>query len=525
MSVLHDAERRVFVQLEQGGVQCGFVLDGAPVMVEVEQEAAALPLRAVAFGAGLVVESMPIKAAALVGEAAADAGSLSATLALDAFDVWAARADHPLQTIGVRAWLAPVGDDGLPIDAAGNVAPLSNEYEIFRGVLRDPSPDLDAGLLSFTAAPITRTVDIQFPPAAIDAERFPDAPTESTSNAVPVIYGTVRGLPLRAVSDVTANPVRLVVAGHPIVSTTVDIYRDGALVDGAQPVLYDIDEIGGAYAYVEIAKVDYEAGSNLYGLSVTGWRAPDGTAIDGLGDVLIHLWRTYADEQHYELDMQRAESARPTLNRYTVGTFSNAQQADTGLLRIMVSWIGQQFPVAFGASGGRFGWDATRLPSDPEIPGLTIGTLTYGVDAHQRLGPTESSADDIVNRWQIHFGIDGYARGTVSVLTGDATTMGALRGSVSRWGRSPLQRIDAPAIGSADSAWSVLTDRARTGAFVRESVTYAGLPGRWYDAPLFRVVLVTDDALGYDAEPCLIVALAPDIIGRVSMTLLRLRPM
>jgi hypothetical protein len=514
---------RVFVQLDQGGVQRGFILDNAPVQCEVEQEAAAEPLRLVEFGPGLVVESLPIKAAALVGESAADAGSLSATLALDAFDVWSARADHPLQTITVRVWLALVDDTGLPVWEDGTDRPLSNAAEIFRGVLRDPAPDLDAGTLSFTAAPILRTVDIMFPPCAIEAERFPAAPEDSTANAVPIIYGTVQGLPLRAVSDVTALVIRLVVAGHPIVSLSLDIYRDGVVVDAGVPVLYDIDEMGGEYAYVEIAKVDYTAGSNLYARTVTGWRAPDGAAIDALGDVLLHLWRTYSDERYYELDLRRAEAARATLNRYSIGVYSDTQQADTGLIRILVSWIGGQFPVAFGASGGRFGWDATRIPTDVEIPGLTVGTLTYGLDAHDREGPAESSADEIVNRWEIHYGLDGYARGAVSVLRADWRTMGALRGSVSRWGESPIERVDCPAISTPDSAWSVLTDRARLKSVVRESVTYHALDGTWYAQPLFGVVLVTDARCGYDREPCLIVGLAPSLDGRVSMSLLRVR--
>lgn len=522
MSVTQRAHR-VFVQLDQGGTQRGFVLDGAPIQCEVEQEAEAQPLRLVDFGPGLVVDSMPVKAASLVGESASAEGSLSATLALDAFDIWTPRADRPLQTITVRAWLAMVDDTGVPVWSDGTARPLSNDAEIFRGVMRDPSPDLDAGLISFTAAPQMRTVDIMFPPAAIDAERFPGAPTDSTANAVPVIYGTVRGLPLRAVSDVTALTIRLVVAAHPIVSATLSIYRDGAVVAAGVPVLYDIDGMGGVYAYVEITKVAYTAGTNVYADSVTGWRSPAGTAIDGLGDVLLHMWRTYSDQRYYELDTTRAQAARATLNRYTVGIYSDTQQADTGLIRILVSWIGGQFPVAFGTSGGRFGWDATRLPTDAEIPGLTVGTLTYGLDAHQREGPVESSADDIINRWEVHFGLDGYARGTVNVLRADWRTMGALRGSVSRWGESPIERVDCPAVGTADSAWSVLTDRARLASVVRESVTYTGLGGEWYGMPLFRVVLVTDARAGYDREPCLIVGIAPGTDGRVSLSLLRIR--
>lgn len=523
MTLLRHAERRLFVMLDARGARRGFIVDGAPCMLTVQgldDSDETVPL---AFGAGLTVETLPVKAASLVGEAAAASGSLSATLALDEFDVWATRADIPLQTIEVRAWFAPVGDDGIPIDRDGDPSSLRPEYEIFRGVLRSPQVDLYAGTLTFTAEAPLQIMDVQFPPRAIDADRFPDAPEGSTTNAVPVIYGTVASVPLYAVSDVTDPSIRLVVAGHPIVSTAVNIMRDGAVVGAAAPVLYDVDELGGEYAYVVIAKVTYDAGSNLYAYVVVGWRGPDGTAIDGLGDALIHLWRTYSRERATDLDMTRCEAARAPLNRYKLAMLANSQQADTGLMRILSGRLGGQFPVAFGLSGGRFGWDCTRLPTPGELPALVVGTLTYGLDAHDRAGPDESDAGAVVTQFEVHYGLDPYAGGSTFVLRGDSSNFGALRGAVSRWGQSPIQRYDCPDISDGGTAWAVLTDFARALSAVRESVTYPGLPGWWHDLPLLSVVEVTDAPAGYSAEPCLITALAPGVDGRVSMTLLRIR--
>lgn len=514
--------RRIFIVLDADGERRGFVTDGAPVSATVYGD-----INPIGFGPGLDVSTLPVRAASLMGETAQDAGSISASLALDAFDLWAIRDDVPEQTVKVRAWLAPVGDGGYPVDPDGGEWPLRPEFEIFRGVIRSPDWDLDARTLAFTAAPDLRQLDAQFPPFAIDVQRFPGAPTDSTTNAVPVVYGTVYGLPLYAVSDTTATPIRLLVAGHPLTSTTVDIMRDTngipAVVSAATPVLYDIDALGGTYAYVEITKLNYDAGASLYTGNMQGWKAPDGTAIDLLGDVLLHMWHTYGAEKFFDIDRERCYAARVILNRYAIGAMFNGQETGSGLLRILQGRFEGQFPVAFGLSGGRIGWDATRIPTDAEIPGLTIGTLTYGLDAHERQGPRPSDAGSVVTQIQLHRQLQGNIDGPAATTTADRTNMGALRGAVSRWGESPLKRLDCPDVPSADAAWSVITDTAVAQSQVRDQVTYLGLDGSWHDAPLYWVVLVTDSVCGWEAEPMLITSVAPGIDGRCAVTLLRVR--
>lgn len=514
--------RRIFITLDADGERRGFIVDNAPTFATVYGDT-----NATGFGPGLEVSTLPVRAASLMGEGAADAGSLSATLALDAFDLWALRDRVPAQKVGVRAWLAPVGPEGYPVDSAGGEWPLRPEYEIFRGVIRSPTWDLQARTVSFTAAPDLRQLDTQFPPCAIDTERFNDAPSDSTTNAVPVVYGAVNGMALYAVSDITDPTIRLLVAGHPLTSSTVDVMRDldgipTVIVNNAA-VLYDIDDLGGTYAYVEIPKADYEAGTSLYTGALSGWRAPDGTAIELLGDVLLHLWHTYGAERFFDIDRERCYAARAILNRYAVGAVFNAQETGSGLLRVLQGRFEGQFPVAFGIVGGRIGWDATRIPTDAEIPGLTIGTLTYGLDAHDRDGPREGDAGAVVTRLQLHRQLQGNLGGPAAVTTADRTSMGALRGAVSRWGESPMQRLDCPDVPSADAAWSVLTDMALATGEVRDTVTYLGLDGSWHDAPLFWVVLVTDYECGWEAEPMLITAVAPGLDGRCAVSLLRVR--
>jgi hypothetical protein len=341
-------------------------------------------------------------------------------------------------------------------------------------------------------------------------------------------------MPVYPVSDVTAVTIRLLVAGHRVQSSTVTLQRrdstGGTTTIGAATVIYDTDELGGTYAYVEITKVNYDLGNALFLQDLTGHVMPSGAAIDGLGDVLLHIWHTYAAERFYDLDRRRCYAARTLLNRYTVGLCFNQQEAGSGLLRILQGRIEGQFPVTFGVSGGRMGWDCTRIPFQDEIPSLVVGTLTYGLDAHDRQGPDETSADAVVTSYELHTVLAGNVGGTTETTLASRDNMGVLRGAVTRWGESPIRRMDAPDVTAGDSAWSVLTDTAVAGSVVRDALTYGGLEGAWYDAPLYGVVLVTDEyrrtdgtlVTLYDDEPMLITAIAPGLDGRVAVSLLRI---
>lgn len=519
---MRPSSRRILILLDADGARRGFVTDGSPVSATIAGDG--MP---VAFGAGLDVSTLPVRAASLLGEAAGDAGTISAVLSLDAFDLFELRDRVPTQTVKVRAWLVPVNGDGVPVDTAGDEIDIMPAFEMFRGVVRSPRWDLRARTLTFTAAPDLRLLDSQFPPTTVDPERFPDAPSGDTSASPPVIYGSVWGAPLLPVSDPSGDPVRLLVAGHRLQSTATAIRRDDDagnpvnVVPNA-PILYDLDALGGVYAYVECPQVDFAAGATLYAKDILGWADPEGDLIDGLGDVLLHLWHTYGNERFYDLDRARCYSARDALNRYAVSLLFNQQEAGSGLIRMLQSRLEGQFPVAFGLVGGRMGWDCTRIPNAAEIPGLVVGTLTYGLDAHDRDGPTEPGADQVMTRFELHGFAQGNRGGPTSVVTADRTNMGALRGAVARWGESPLQRKDCPDIGLGDCAWSVLTDTAVAESEVRESVTYLGLDGEWNEVPLLGVLLVTDSECAYVEEPMLVTVVAPRLDGRVDMTLLRI---
>lgn len=503
------AERRTLLELDVGGAVHGFVIDNEPVLVELADGS----MRA--FGDGATVDDLPARSARLLGGGGADGGGVHVTLQLAALDLWASRGTVQPQRVNGRVYWWPVGDVLRP------------EHEIWRGSLRNPDWDLardehddQAGQVSFDLAPPTRNADVAFPPSACgDEGRLDGVPEGSTGNVMPVIYGTVRGVQLVAVSDTTVTPVRLLIAGHPVGSSTIDVLNgDGTLVVNNATVSTAVDNRGDHYAYVTVTAVQYSAASgNLHTDEVTGWTTPDGQALDRLGDVLLHLWITYAGERFFELDRDRAWAARPRLNRYQVAMFWN-DRSDTGtVLRTLAGRIEPQFPVVFGFAGGRFGWDAVDFPRGDTPP---TRVLTFGLDAEERVGLRETSSDDVVTEFELTYGFDGFDGGPTEPLRADRTNNGTCRGAESRWGPSTIARFSCPDVQDVETAVLILDDHVRRRSAVRASVTYRGLDDTWFTLPLGHEVAVVDLEAGWDLVPFVVEGRKPRLDGRVDVALL-----
>lgn len=492
--------RRVLVELDAGGDVRGFVCDGGG-SVTVEREDGSLR----GYGPGLDLAGLPARIAPFDG-GSVDAGAPQCVLQLAALDLWGLRDRVPTQSVRGRVFWWPEGEV------------LTDAHEIYRGVIRDPSFALGlsptgepGGSVSFTLAADTRTPDVPFPPSVVgDEDRFPTAPDESLGQAVPVIYGTVRGVPLYAVSTTTGAPgaaVRLLVAGHRITSTTLDVWREGVQIHNDLPVLYDFDGRGDLYAYVQTTVAAYAAGQGFYSPTVTGWAAPDGSAVERLGDVLLHIWGTYCGERFYELDRRRCWGNRPRLNRYKVGLLVNERQASGTVLRLLGSRIQGQFPVTFGFAGGRFGWDLT-IPLPPD-GGEPAATLIYGENAQDRQPLQQGSVDDIITEFEIAFAQDYYIGAPQGSLRADRTNNGDCRAAETLWGASPVRRIEAPDVPDADTAYTLLTDAVWWGTRVPTRVEYTADDGELYDLPSGSEVRVTDSEAGWAATPLFLESAAP----------------
>lgn len=499
------AEHRVLLELDVDGEIHGFAIDNESVLVELDDGTERV------FGPGVTIEDLPARSAPIFGVGVAE-GSVRVLLQLPALDLWTRRDRvQPQQVIG-RLYFWPEGEVLRP------------EHEIYRGALRSPDWALavddagnQVGSVTFDLAPPTRTADVAFPPAAVgDDGRFPDAPEGSAGQAVPVIYGTVRGVQLVPISDTAGDPVRLLVAGHAVVSASVTV-RNGegtAIAGGPYTVSMGTDGRGDVYSYVEVDAANYV--DNLHAAQVTGWARPDGEALDRLGDVLLHLWTTYGGERFYELDRDRVFAARVRLNRFGIAAFFN-ERSDTGtVLRAIAGRIEPQFPVVFGFACGRFGWDATDLPEGDADPARV---LTYGVDSSDRVGPSETSVDDVLTEFEIAYAYDGFEGGTTASKQADRDNNGACRGAESRWGRSAVSRFSAPDVADDDTAALLLADQVRRRTEVRLRVSYLGLDGTWTAVRLWEQVAVTDAECGWSEKAFIVEGRKPRLDGRVDLTL------
>lgn len=440
------------------------------------------------FTPGGELDALPIRSAPVVGSPPGDQ-SLRGAISVEVSDLWAKRFAAPVQLATCRVYWWPEGELLRP------------EHEVYRGVLRDPQWQLQGtGRLGFSLVTDRRADDVAFPPSLVsDAGRFPSAPDDSKGYAVPVVYGRCSGLPLLAVSSEAGDPVRLLVAGHVVYSPAIQPKRQGADAGPALNVLQGVDGLGSAYSYVEMAQADYAGGSDVYAEEVEGQEV-GGRPVTQLGDVLEHLVRTYGPAYH-ELDRARVEGARRMLNRISVGFFVNDRQGST-LLSFIQNRLAGQLPFVVSSAGGRLGWDSLLFPrgDDP----FAVDHLVYGQNSYDRVGPTETSADDVLSDIELTYGFDGYqVADLLSLRFSPETSLDARRAS-SRWGRSPILSESAPDISEAGAAYLLLTDKAARLTRVRWRVEYQGVDGSWYFYPLQSVVLVTDADLGWVEEPCVV---------------------
>ncbi len=456
------------------------------------------------------VDALPARTFPLIGDDAGQ-GEVRVVLAnaADVGAMFAARISAPLQASTWRVFWWP--EDEI----------LTDSHEVFVGSPRDVSWDVDGGEVSFVLRAARREQDAPFPPCRLTKARFPDAPSDSLAFALPVVYGAPKGLPAVAVTDVTVDPIRLVVASHEVASTTLELVGSSGVIDAAAPVLYDRDALGDLYAYVEIAAADFGTeGSSLYFTSVSGYAFPDGRSITLLGDVLAHLFKTYAQTGWTTFDRRRIEFARPRLNAFAVSFFANEQSPGETVESFATSRIAGQFPVSFGAPNGRFGWDAITFPN--EVDARPAASIVMGVNAFERTNFDEESVDNIVSRIEVAYALDGNVGGQTEIVRFDETTSGLCARAFSRWGPSAVLSLDAPDCNDAATAYLLGADALLKNGVLRARVEYAGVDESFFDLPPGAIIAVTDEDLDFEGELFVLEGVEPLLDGTCAASLITL---
>ena len=217
--------------------------------------------------------------------------------------------------------------------------------------------------------------------------------------------------------------------------------------------------------------------------------------IERLGDVLLDLWRSFARQGLKDLDLKRITAAIPALNKYTVGMLFNSKPKTVTLTRILASRVAPQFPIAFGAPAGVWGFDGVEFPSKSDPP---IRSFSYPDNLFDRAEVRETDKRKIRNRFIVKYKYSGWRGETTEEASVDESNNKSCYVSEMTWGRSPIHEIEAPDISDSRTATLVATEWARRLTKVRIRYTYKTYDTSVLDIPPSSHVLLSDAEIGLE---------------------------
>jgi hypothetical protein len=261
--------------------------------------------------------------------------------------------------------------------------------------------------------------------------------------------------------------------------------------------------------------------NSLFTGTILGMLGPEEQPLAGLGDVIDHMVHTYGRDQWQELATDRIRPANRVLNRYTVGVLFNERQTGDTLLGLLASRFGGQFPVVFGAVGGRFGWDVVLTPRPDAPPALA---LSYGVNAFQRTDVQETARSAVRNAFILEWGYRGSTGHAPNTLERRADNDERCRASASRWGRSADFRWQAADVADAATAVLLLSEQVARQSEVFERVGYLCTEPAILRLPYGSVIEVTDSRAGWAGRRFLLESVRPASDGTVAIGLVSLSP-
>lgn len=287
----------------------------------------------------------------------------------------------------------------------------------------------------------------------------------------------------------TLTDHRMLVAGHRVATTTVDIYDytdDGAPASASRTVNHTEDRTGRTIAYVNMAGsgLTIDKSRTYY----CGWRTPalagaQGT-IRGAGDVIVWMYETWSDVQ---IDRARMAAVLEFLNRYKVDVRIN-EPTD-------VSWVSSvllpHLPVepVEGEEGVWFRRLVWRQKSSD-----VVGRLDADLGQAERVSPVVVVDDNVINEVTVEYRNDRYLGGYRSriivggdtdhrtadelqpgLATADARYMSNARAKVSQgqYGRRPVT-VALDWTWDTSTAVQVALDVIDQHALPHRAVSYAG---------------------------------------------------
>jgi len=387
--------------------------------------------------------------------------------------------------------------------------------------------------LTIAGEPYDDAAQIPEASARISLDTWPDATEAALGRWYPLVWGrpgvaddagVIEGSPAYAVEHTGAAADRLLIAGHAVTATSVQVVYDaggGTLATLSRPVEEVADGLGRTVATVDVsgASAALRAASawTIRWVGSGGLTSPyqTGRTVSTLGEIARYL------AEQSTIPQDRAAWA-VVMERYPWSS-SGWLSEPASPMDVLRDQILPVLPVAMGWSSSgmrpiRYRYDAGQLDH--------IDTLRAGEDCSRTGGVTyERQPEDIAQQIRVGYGGDSSRRWVVLEADGwrggESTSSVWSRAARQRWRAGPTRtrEVLSPAIWRRSTAALVALWQARVHGASPRTVMYSCGPERaWID--LGDVVRLTDLEIGETDTLALVIARTIQISGAVDLDLM-----
>lgn len=329
-----------------------------------------------------------------------------------------------------------------------------------------------------------------FPPIVATQERIANLSDEDSGKCYPVVFGSVKKMPLLNI-DGSAPYTSFLVMHDPFGSFTGNsppnqvtaLYEgdsDTAISLAAATDANDTDALDGSYWKVTST-------GNTYSDDITA--DVDGHTPSTLYDVLRMLVTYYGDETIY--DTASLRDVRNWLGAYTLRCIFNSRSGAGSVEQIIRNRFMQQFPIMLISDGEKYIFKVVRW--EKQTPCVMLLKNKDIIETTQP--PVETSSDDLVNHLVLQYGMSGRRGSMVDVIVRDPDSSLDCQRSADRYGNRMGREFTAPDLDTG--AEQLMEWLIQTYSRIRVTVKYRCKLEKAATLQLLDVVQVRDEDEGW----------------------------
>lgn len=442
-----------------------------------------------------------------------DGTSVQVTIPISFFDFRAMRAN------GI--WLG--GADAEVAIIRSDATELEDRIVLVVGRVVPTSERRSRENIEFEIAAAESQMDGPLPPWILGDGSFGiglTLPSSAKGQTIPVVRGNCTEVPLIPlynfnVPQETGIPtdIPFIVCGHSIASDRVLVKLDGQTGTTYQAALTTYtDPVSGAIATIALIPRDTAGSYSSFVAEVRGPLQANGTALDGLGDVILDLIRTFGKIPESRIDFDRFSRFLYRANRIRVASVFGGGQ-EMAISTIQSRYGGM--PISVSWRGGRIGAD--WLAFDYSLP--VTRTLTFEKELLDRFEPVEVDGDPVpYSEFSLAYDYNIGQETFRKFIRVDEANDERCRRVYRRFGAVRYPEISLVDVNVEQAARSVLDATIDLHAVNRRRVAYLADFEIFRQLPLLDRFAITDADMEWEAESFRLETIRPRRDGRCAVT-------